>query len=354
MNKLSVKSKADSRWDLVSLGEVLLRFDSGDERIHNARTFRVWDGGGEYNVARGLAKVFRQRTAIVTALADNALGRLAEDFIWQAGVDSSEILWREADGIGQNTRNGIYYIERGFGVRGAASCFDRANTAVSQLSAGEIDLNRIFVERNPRWLHTGGIFAGLSETTPEVAEEAMRIARQNGAVVSFDLNYRDSLWKARGGRVAADALNRQLIKNADVVFGAFDFDSKLSNFDETVFRKAAEKMQDEFPNLKIIASTLREVVTASLHHFSAVCFTNGEVFKARDFADLNVLDRVGSGDAFAAGFIYGILAEKAADYAIECGTAHAALAMTTPGDNSMATLREVEGLMQGGTAIVKR
>jgi len=354
MNELNIKPKDKCRWDLVSLGEVLLRFDSGDERIHNARTFRVWDGGGEYNVARNLAKVFRQRTAIVTALADNALGRLAEDLIWQAGVDSSEILWREADGIGQNTRNGIYFIERGFGVRGAASCFDRSNTAVSQLRAGEIDWDKIFAEHKTRWLHTGGIFAGLSETTPEVAAEAMRIACQNGVIVSFDLNYRDSLWKARGGREAADVLNRRLLRNADVAFGAFDFDSKLSKFDETAFRAAAEKMQSEFPNLKIIASTLREVVTASLHHFSAVCFTKGEIFKAREFANLNVLDRVGSGDAFAAGFIYGLLAEKAADYAVECGTAHAALAMTTPGDNSMATLREVESLMQGETAVVKR
>ena len=354
MNKLSVKSKAECRWDLISLGEVLLRFDSGDERIHNARAFRVWDGGGEYNVARGLAKVFRQRTAIVTALADNALGRLAEDLIWQAGVDSSRVLWREADGVGRNTRNGIYFIERGFGVRGAASCFDRANTAVSQLRAGEIDWNEIFAEHKTRWLHTGGIFAGLSETTPDVAEEAMRIARQNGAVVSFDLNYRDSLWKARGGREAADAVNRQVLKYADVAFGAFDFDSKLSRFDETAFRAAAGKMQSEFPNLKIVASTLREVVTASLHHFSAVCFTAGEIFKAREFANLNVLDRVGSGDAFAAGFIYGLLTEKAAGYAVECGAAHAALTMTTPGDNSMAILREVESLMQGETAIVKR
>ncbi|MCA1625638.1 MAG: sugar kinase [Acidobacteria bacterium] len=354
MNDLNVKSKADCHWDLVSLGEVLLRFDAGDERIHNARTFRVWDGGGEYNVARNLAKGFRQRTAIVTALADNALGRLAEDFIWQAGVDSSRILWREADGIGQNTRNGIYFIERGYGVRGAASCFDRANTAVSQLHAGEIDWNQIFAEQKTRWLHTGGIFAGLSETTPEVAKEAMETARRNNVIVSFDLNYRDSLWKARGGREAANALNRQLLKNADVVFGTLDFDSKLSKFDETAFLTAAEKMQSEFPNMKIIASTLREVVTASLHHVSAVCYTKGEIFKAREFANLNILDRVGSGDAFAAGFIYGLLTEKAANYAVECGTAHAALAMTTPGDNSMATLCEVESLMQGDSAIVRR
>lgn len=337
---------------MVSLGEVLLRFDSGDERIHNSRTFRVWDGGGEYNVARALSKTFRRRTAIITALADTALGRLAEDLIWQAGVDSSEILWREADGAGAGARNGIYFIERGFGVRAPASCFDRANTAVSQLKAGEIDWRRI--TEKSRWLHTGGIFVGLSATTPGVAAEAMRAARENGAIVSYDLNYRDSLWKAKGGREAANRLNRELLKHADVAFGAFDFDSKLSDYDETAFRRAAEKMQAEFPDLKIVASTLREVKTASSHDLSAVCFASGEIVKARKYGDLDVLDRVGSGDAFAAGFIYGLLTEKPAGYAVECGAAHAALSMTTPGDNSMANLREVENLMQGLSANVKR
>lgn len=352
MNEILIKSKAGCRWDLVSLGEVLLRFDSGDNRIHNARAFRVWDGGGEYNVARGLAKIFRRKTAIVTALADNALGRLAEDLIWQAGVDSSEILWREPDGAGGNTRNGIYFIERGFGVRPPTSCFDRANTAVSQLKTGEIKWHEIL--KKSLWLHTGGIFAGLSETTPDVAEEAIESARENGAIVSYDLNYRDSLWKLKGGREAANRLNRKLLKNVDVAFGVFDFDSKLSNYDETAFKNAAEKMLKEFPNLKIIVSTLREVKTASRHDFSAVCFAGGEVFKARNLIDLDVLDRVGSGDAFAAGFIYGWLAEKGARYAIECGTAHAALTMTTPGDNSMTTIHEIESLMHGEIAIVKR
>ncbi len=350
---LAFSLSQNRRWDLVSLGEVLLRFDSGDERIHNSRNFRVWDGGGEYNVARGLAKVFRQKTAIISALADNALGRLAEDLIWQAGVDSSEIIWREADGKGENTRNGIYFIERGFGLRPPSSCFDRANTAVSQLKTGDIDWQKIL--KNSRWLHTGGIFVGLAETTPDVAAEAMRIAQENGAIVSYDLNYRDSLWREKGGRDAANRLNRELLKNVDVAFGVFDFDSKLSNYDENSFRSAAQKMLDEFPNLKIIVSTLREVKTASKHDFSAVCFTSdGEIFKARNFLDVDVLDRVGSGDGFASGFIYGLLNEKSTSYSIECGTAHAVLTMTTPGDNSMANLQEIENLVRGDSATAKR
>jgi 2-dehydro-3-deoxygluconokinase len=355
MNELQIKSKADCHWDLVSLGEVLLRFDSSDERIHNARTFRVWDGGGEYNVGRGLAKTFRQKTAIVTALADNALGRLAEEMILQGGVDASQILWREADGRGANTRNGIYFIERGFGLRAPSSCFDRANTAVSQLQTGEIDWKNIFGVRGSRWFHTGGIFVGLSETTPDVAREAMQAAKESGTVVTYDLNYRDSLWRERGGREAANDLNKELLNFADIALGVFDFDSKLSKYDENAFRQSAKKMLQAFPNLKAVVSTLREVKSASRHDFSAVCYTvSGEVFKARTYEDIDVLDRVGSGDAFAAGFIYGLLNDKEMKYSIECGTAHAALAMTTPGDNSMARLSEVESLMSGEGASAKR
>ncbi len=195
-----LNNKKDCRWDLVSLGEVLLRFDPENERIHAARSFRVFDGGAEYNVARNLAKVFRQKTAIITALADNALGRLAEDFILQGGVDASEIRWREHDGRGANTRNGIYFIERGFGLRPPNSCFDRANTAVSQLKAGDVDWRQIFAEKGARWFHTGGVFTVLSETTAETANEAILIAKERGVIISYDLNYRDSLWKTRGGK----------------------------------------------------------------------------------------------------------------------------------------------------------
>ncbi|HEX8194815.1 MAG TPA: sugar kinase [Pyrinomonadaceae bacterium] len=351
MSELIIKSKTECRWDSVSLGEVLLRFDSGDERIQTAREFRVWDGGGEYNVARGLSKVFRQKTAIVTALTDNALGRLAEDLIWQAGVDSSEILWRPATG---GERNGIYFIERGFGLRAPASCFDRSGTAVSKLEKGEINWSAIFGEQGSRWFHTGGVFVGLSETTPDVAAEAMQAARSAGTLVSYDLNYRDSLWRERGGREAANDLNKKLLQMADVAFGVFDFDSKLSNYSENAFRQLAERMLAEFPNLKAVVSTLREVHTASRHDFSAVCFFENQIFKARDYKNTDVLDRVGSGDAFAAGFIYGLLSGKGTQYAVECGAAHGVLAMTTPGDNSMATLPEIERLMQGAAAQVNR
>jgi 2-dehydro-3-deoxygluconokinase len=311
----------------------------------------VFDGGAEYNVTRNLAKVFGQKTAIVTALADNALGRLAEGFILQGGVEASEIIWRESD---SETRNGIYFIERGFGLRPPDSCFDRANTAVSQLKAGNVEWRQIFAEKGARWFHTGGVFTGLSETTPEAADEAMRAAHQNGAIVSYDLNYRDSLWKTRGGKEAANRLNRKLLPLADIAFGAFDFDSKLSNYNEREFRRTSEKMFADFPNLKAVVSTLREVHSASRHDLSAVCLSDNRIYKAREYKSVEVFDRVGSGDAFAAGFIYGCLTGRDLKYSIECGAAHGALSMTTPGDNSMSNLREVENLMAGGSGIAQR
>lgn len=351
---LKIKGEENCRWDLVSLGEVLLRFDSGDERIHTAQNFRVFDGGGEYNVARNLAKTFRRKAAIVTALADNALGRLAENLINAGGVDASEILWRASEGKDENSRNGIYFIERGFGLRVPNSCFDRTNTAVSRLKTGDIDWQKIFTENGARWLHTGGIFVGLSETTPDVAREAMQIARESGTIVSYDLNYRDSLWKTRGGRAAANNLNKDLLQFADVAFGVFDFDSKLSAYDETAFRAAAEKMFAEFPNLKIVASTLREVHTASRHDLSAVCFLNNQITKARDYKNIDVFDRVGSGDAFAAGFIEGFLDNRDVQFMIDYGTALAVLTMTTPGDNSTAMFQEVKRLLEGADSSAVR
>jgi 2-dehydro-3-deoxygluconokinase len=342
---IKVKSKDECRWDCVSLGEVMLRLDPGVKRIHTTRSFDVWEGGGEYNVARSLSKVFRLDAAIVTALADNQIGRLVEDLIWQGGVDSSRILWRETDGISRRVRNGMYFIERGFGLRSPVGCSDRGNTAVSQLKNGDIEWQKIFAESGARWFHTGGIFAGLSETTAGVALEAMQAAKESGAIVSYDLNYRDSLWSERGGRDAANALNQKLLPFADVVFGVENFQAGFAVYEEEIFARAAGEIVSRFPDLKVIATTLRDVKSASRHDLSAVCFADGKVFKADDFADLEVLDRVGSGDAFAAGLIYGLLAGKDCEYAIKAGAANSALTMTTLGDGSSATLAEVEKLI---------
>src|SRR6478672_5478148 len=199
MAKLNIKPKSNCMWDLVSLDEVMLRLDPGDERISTTRHFRAWEGGGEYNVARGLKRCFGMDTAIVTALADNPVGRLVEDLMLQGGVNLQHLRWVRYDGVGRSVRNGLNFTERGFGVRAAVGCSDRGHTAVSQLKPGEIDWEELFAREGARWFHTGGIFCALSETTPSVAKEAMEAAKRNGTIISYDLNYRASLWKAFGG-----------------------------------------------------------------------------------------------------------------------------------------------------------
>ncbi|MCO5334161.1 MAG: sugar kinase [Pyrinomonadaceae bacterium] len=216
---LNIRQKDECRWDILSLGEVMLRLDPGDKRIHTTRSFDVWEGGGEYNVARGLKRCFGLDAAVVTALADNPVGRLVQDLIYQGGVDQSHIKWVKYDGVGREVRNGMNFTERGFGVRAALGCSDRGHTAVSQLKKGDIDWERIFGEEGVRWFHTGGIFCALSGTAPDVAMEAMECAKKYGTIVSYDLNYRDSLWRAIGGQAKAQEVNRELARHVDVMLG---------------------------------------------------------------------------------------------------------------------------------------
>ena len=363
---LVIRAKEECRWDLVSLGEVMLRLDPGDARIANARRFNVWEGGGEYNVARGLRRCFGLKTSIVTALADNPVGRLLEDLMLQGGVDLSHVVWSKYDGVGRTTRNGLNFTERGFGVRAALGCSDRGHTAVSQLQPGQIDWDEIFGREGSRWFHTGGIFCALSETTPEVAKEAMIAARKHGVVISYDLNYRDSLWKSIGGKDKATAVNRELAGYVDVMIGneedftaALGFEvegtgENLAELESASFHKMIEKAMAAFPNFKAVATTLRHARTASINDWGAVCFYQGQFHEARPMPGLEIFDRVGGGDSFASGLIYGFLNGKGADWAVNCGCAHGALAMTTPGDTTMATFDEVQRLMKGAGARVQR
>jgi len=366
MTTLSIKPKQDCAYDLLSLGEVMLRLDPGIERIRTTRTFRAWEGGGEYNVARGLRRCFGMKTAIVTALADNDIGRLLEDFILQGGVDPSLIKWRSFDGIGREVRNGINFTERGFGVRGALGVSDRGLSAASQLQAGDIDWENIFGKLGVRWFHTGGIFAGLSASTAALVEEAMQCARAHGTIVSYDLNYRPSLWKAIGGQDKAQEVNRRIAKYVDVMIGnEEDFtaclgfavegqDENISSINVEKFKAMIKAATADFPNFKVAATTLRAVKTASINDWGAICWYDGRFHKALQRDGLEILDRVGGGDSFASGLVYGFLETGDADKAVNYGAAHGALAMTSPGDTSMATLGEVEKLMAGGSARVVR
>ena len=366
MPTFTIKPKAHCRWDLVSLGEVMLRLDPGAGRIATTRTFHAWEGGGEYNVARGLKRCFGLDTAIVTALVDNPVGRLVEDLMFQGGVDQSHVRWVKDDGVGRSVRNGLNFTERGFGVRAALGCSDRGHTAVSQLKPGDIDWDTIFGKDGARWFHTGGIFAALSDTSPAVAQEAMAAAKTHGTVVSYDLNYRPSLWKSIGGQRRAQDVNRELARYVDVMLGnEEDFtaslgfavagvDEHLSALDAGNFARMIEDVVKTFPNFRVVATTLRNATTATVNDWGAVCYVDGQLYRAPTRVALEIFDRVGGGDSFASGLIYGFLTDRGPQWAVDCGAAHGALAMTTPGDTTMATIAEVERVMKGGTARVSR
>jgi 2-dehydro-3-deoxygluconokinase len=360
-----LRPREECRYDLVALGEVMLRLDPGEERIATTRTFRAWEGGGEYNVARGLRRCFGLRTGIVTALADNPVGRLIEDLMLQGGVEQVQLLWRPYDGIGREVRNGLNFTERGFGVRGAVGCSDRGHSAASQLRPGDVDWGAVFGE-GVRWFHTGGVFCGLSETTAEVALEAVAAAREHGAIVSYDLNYRPSLWKAHGGPAAAAAVNRELVRHVDVLFGnEEDFsaalgyaldgaDEDLLELDVALYERLLGRVVDDLPGLALVASTLRQARTATSNDWSAVCRTRDAFHVGPRFDALEIFDRVGGGDSFASGLIFGLLEGLDVDAALAYGVAHGALAMTTPGDTSTATRAEVQRLVAGRAPRVDR
>lgn len=366
MSIINVKPKEECRYDILSMGEVMLRLDPGEGRIRTARQFQAWEGGGEYNVARGLRRCFGQRAAVVTAFAKNDVGLLMEDFILQGGVDTSLVKWMEYDGIGRTVRNGMNFTERGFGIRGAVGCSDRGNTAASQLKAGDIDWEYIFGTLGVRWFHTGGIFAALSETTGEVVIEAAKIAKKYGTIVSYDLNYRPSLWKGFGGIEKCQEINREIAKYVDVMIGneedftaclGFEIDGvdeNLTDLDVGSFQKMIEKAVAAFPNFKATATTMRGVKSATVNDWGAMCWCNGSFYTSTQRPGLEIMDRVGGGDSFASGFIYGMMVLDDAKQAVEYGAAHGALAMTTPGDTTMASLNEVEKIVAGAGARVDR
>ncbi len=367
MSDLSIRPVSECRYDAVSLGEVMLRLDPGEGRIRTARQFRAWEGGGEYNVSRGLRRAFGLRAAIVTALADNEVGRLVEDFMLQGGMDTSFVRWLPYDGIGRDVRNGLNFTERGFGVRGAVGVSDRGHTAASQLAPGDVDWEHLFGELGVRWFHTGGIFAALSDSAAETVIEAVTVARRHGTVVSYDLNYRPSLWKAVGGQARAQEVNRTIAPHIDVMIGnEEDFtaslgfevegvDEHLSDLEVDTFAAMIERVAAEYPNFQVIATTMRTVRTATVNDWGAIAWSRASgLVQATHRPGLEILDRVGGGDSFASGLAFGLLDGQPLATAVEYGAAHGALAMTTPGDTTMATKAEVLKLAGGGSARVDR
>ena len=366
MATLKIRPPGSCRYDLLALGEVMLRLDPGEGRVRTARSFNAWEGGGEYNVARGVRRCFGQKTAICTAFADNDIGRLVEDFILQGGVDTEFIRWVPYDGVGRNVRNGLNFTERGFGVRGAVGIPDRGHTAASQLKPGDFDWDHIFGTLGVRWFHTGGIFAALGINTPALVIEAMQAAHRHGVIVSYDLNYRPSLWKSIGGHQKAQEINREIARHVDVMIGnEEDFtaclgfevegvDESISSIDVSAFKAMIGRATQAYPNFKVTATTLRTVKSATRNDWGAICWADATFHEATPRPDLEILDRVGGGDSFASGLVHGFLKYNDPKKAVEYGAAHGALAMTTPGDTSMASLKEVEELVKGVGARVQR
>jgi len=366
MPVLDLKPPGSCKYDLIALGEIMLRLDPGEGRVRTARQFHVWEGGGEYNVARGLRRCFGLKTAVCTAFADNDVGRLLEDFILNGGVETEFIRWVPYDGVGRTVRNGLNFTERGFGVRGAIGIPDRGHTAASQLKPGDFDWDHIFGRLGVRWFHTGGIFAALSDSTPRLILQALQAARKFGTVTSYDLNYRPSLWQGSGGPKRAQQVNRDLVQHVDVILGnEEDFtaslgfavegvDEQLSKIEVAAFKSMIDRAVTVFPNFKVAATTLRTVKSATRNDWGAICWAGGNFYQATHREDLEVLDRVGGGDSFASGLVYGFLRFNDPQKAVEYGAAHGALAMTTPGDTSMASLKEVAALVEGGSARVQR
>ncbi len=367
MSDLRLRPASECRYDAVSLGEVMLRLDPGEGRIRTTRQFRAWEGGGEYNVARGLRRAFGLRTAVVTALADNEVGRLVEDLVLQGGVDTSFVRWVPYDGTGREVRNGLNFTERGFGVRGAVGVSDRGHTAASQLAPGDVDWDHLFGELGVRWFHTGGIFAALSDTAAATVLEAVTAARRHGTVVSYDLNYRPSLWKAIGGQARAQEVNRGIAPHVDVMIGneedftaALGFevegvDEQLTHLEVDAFAAMIERVAARYPDIRVVATTLRTVRSATLNDWGALAWSRASgLVQATHRPGLEILDRVGGGDSFASGLAFGLLDGQPLATAVEYGAAHGALAMTTPGDTSMASKAEVLRLAGGGGARVDR
>ncbi len=363
---LTIKPARSVAFDQISLGEIMLRLDPGESRVRTARTFTAWEGGGEYNTSRGLRKCFGMKTAVCSAFVDNEVGHLIEDFIMQGGVATDLLQWREDDGIGRTVRNGLNFTERGFGIRGAVGVPDRGHTAASQLKPGDFDWDHIFGQLGTRWFHTGGIFAALSASTAELTVEAVQAAKKHGVIVSYDLNYRPSLWKTIGGLKKAQTVNREIARYVDVMIGnEEDFtaslgfevkgvDHTISAIETDAFKQMIETAVKEFPNFKVAATTLRRVITATKNDWSAILWHEGQFYESRKYAELEILDRVGGGDSFASGLQFGFLQFNDPQKAVDYGAAHGALASTTPGDTSMATRKEVEKQISGGGARVVR
>src|SRR5580704_1619784 len=353
--------RKDGDLDFLSLGALVHRLDTGIIPFRKATECQIHVSGGEFNVAANLADCFGLRTGIVSAMSDYPIGDLIAERVRAMGVKPFYKHFKHDGVTGPNMAT--VYSDRGYGVRGPVVFYNRANEAAARLKPGDFDWKAIFAG-GVRWVHSGGIFAALSATTAELAAELMREAKAAGAVTSFDLNFREKLWKISGGDAKAVETIGRIVENVDVLVGnEEDLQKGLgipgpdvhakSKLDPTVFFAMIDKVREKHPQAKIVATTLREVHSTNRHSWSAVAWIDGKTYAAPT-AELDVVDRVGGGDGFAAGFIYGLLTGESPDEAVKLGWAHGALLTTFPGDTTMATLDQVRAFAKGGSARIQR
>lgn len=359
---LTLRDAASCRYDLLSLGECMVRLSPpGHGRIEFSPTLEVWVGGGEYNVAYALARL-GLRTGFLSRLVDNPLGRIIVNHGRAVGMDLSHVVMAKYDGVGKADRIGLNFTEVGTGVRASVTMYDRGHSAAMNMKPGMIDFKAIFSGAGARWLHTGGIFTALSEGSAAVCREAILAAKEAGTVVSYDLNFRSKLWSA----VAAQKATKSLVPYIDCLIGnEEDFqkvlgfevegvDDQLSALDTSAYKRMVEKVVKAYPNVKVVGTTLREVKSGLVNNWSAILWHDGQFYESRAYRDLEIEDRVGGGDGFSSGFAYGFLNGRSPQECVDLGAAHGALLQTTRGDTSQIDLEELTHVFKGGSARIKR
>ena len=359
---LKIKSAKETEFDLLALGECMIRLSPpGHQRIELAPVFEAYAGGGEYNVAYALAR-YGMRTAWISRLVDNPLGAFIKNHAQASGMNVSEVIWVPYDGVGRADRIGLNFTEVGIGVRPSVTLYDRGHSAVSHMKPGEVDWKRIFNQRRVRWFHNGGIFTALSDSCADVVEEAMQAAHEAGTIVSYDLNFRSKLWSSK----RAIEITKKLVPYIDVLIGNEEDFQKVLGFevegtDESLktlpiegYKKMVEKVVKVYPQIHAVGTTLREVVSGLVNNWSAIMYYDGQFYASRRYDHLEIEDRVGGGDGFCSGIVYGLLHDMAPQECVEMGAAHGALLQSTRGDTSMVTMEEIKHVMGGGSARIKR
>ncbi len=359
---LTIKTVQSTQFDLLALGECMIRLSPpGHQRIELSPVLEIYAGGGEYNVAYALSR-YGMRTGWISRLVDNPLGQFIKNHARTSGMDVSEAVWVPYDGVGRADRIGLNFTEVGIGVRASVTMYDRGHTAVAHMKAGDVEWKRIFGTRGARWFHTGGIFTALSDSCADVALDSMKAAHDAGTIVSYDLNFRSKLWSSK----KAIEVTKKLVPYVDVLIGNEEDFQKVLGFevegtDEHLkklpiegYKKMVEKVVATYPHIRAVGTTLREVVSGLVNNWSAIMFYDGQFYHSRRYENLEIEDRVGGGDGFCSGFVYGLLHGMTAQECVEMGAAHGALLQSTRGDTSMVTMEEIKHVMGGGSARIQR